>query len=251
MLLERGDALDIGEKLERLLRDEALRRRSAPAAGGSPRSDSPGPRAPSGYGSSTRGPAAPGGPPAPRDLEETVERYGAVPRSRPAAVGYATVRDYCDSADHLPALASVNGDLKDVQRPWTLKAILGRVPSGGRLLEIGAGDPHVADMLARIGYDVTLIDPYDGRDRARALPRPDRDLPAPHRHPRSLPGAGETTRRVRLHLLDLSARASAAAAIPALWDGIRRRTSPPPSRSTRSITSTRAPVTTTTSRVWG
>jgi glycosyltransferase involved in cell wall biosynthesis len=89
------------------------------------------------------------------------ERYArfATPR-----IGYATVRDYCDSADHLPLLASANNDMKDVQRPWMLKAVLGLVPPGGRLLEIGAGDPIVADMLSRVGYDVTVIDPYDGRD---------------------------------------------------------------------------------------
>ena len=58
-----------------------------------------------------------------------------------------------------------NGDLKDVQRPWVLKAIVGAVPPGSRLLEIGAGEPLVAELLARLGYDVTVVDPYDGRDR--------------------------------------------------------------------------------------
>ena len=31
------------------------------------------------------------------------------------------------------------------------------------MLEIGAGEPIVADLLARLGYDVTVVDPYDGR----------------------------------------------------------------------------------------
>jgi SAM-dependent methyltransferase len=83
----------------------------------------------------------------------------------PAPLGYATVRDYCDSAQNLPELATVNGDMKDVQRPWALKAILGTVPRGGRLLEIGAGHPHVASALASFGYDVVVVDPYDGRNR--------------------------------------------------------------------------------------
>jgi 2-polyprenyl-3-methyl-5-hydroxy-6-metoxy-1,4-benzoquinol methylase len=81
----------------------------------------------------------------------------------PPRLSYATVRDYCDSVDRLPTLAVASGDMKDVQRPWALKTIVGSVPRGGRLLEIGAGEPIVADLLSRIGYDVTVIDPYDGR----------------------------------------------------------------------------------------
>jgi len=75
---------------------------------------------------------------------------------------YATVRDFCDSADHLPQICYLNGDLKNVQRPWTLKAVLGSVPVGGKLLEIGGGLPLVAGMLAELGYQVTLVDPYEG-----------------------------------------------------------------------------------------
>jgi hypothetical protein len=55
--------------------------------------------------------------------------------------------------------------MKDVQRPWALKTIVATLRPGARLLEIGAGEPLVADQLARLGYDVTAIDPYDGRDR--------------------------------------------------------------------------------------
>lgn len=95
------------------------------------------------------------------DLRRARDRYAGFATPR---LGYATVRDYCDSADRLPVLATANDDMKDVQRPWALKAILGSVPPGSRLLEIGAGEPIVADLLARLGYDVTVIDPYDGRD---------------------------------------------------------------------------------------
>lgn len=77
-------------------------------------------------------------------------------------MSYATVRDYCDSFDHLRALATANGDLKDSQRPWTLKAVLSRLPRGSHLLEIGAGKPLVADLLNRLGYQVWIVDPYDG-----------------------------------------------------------------------------------------
>jgi glycosyltransferase involved in cell wall biosynthesis len=86
----------------------------------------------------------------------------------PEMLGYATVRDYSDSVERLRALATINQDLKDAQRPWVLKAILGAIPRGARLLEIGAGDPWVADLLARLGYQVVIVDPYDGRDRGPA-----------------------------------------------------------------------------------
>jgi 2-polyprenyl-3-methyl-5-hydroxy-6-metoxy-1,4-benzoquinol methylase len=77
-------------------------------------------------------------------------------------LSYGTVRDYCDSADHLPWLSSLQNDLKDLQRPWAVKATLGLVPIGSHLLEIGAGEPVVASLLAELGYNVTVIDPYDG-----------------------------------------------------------------------------------------
>jgi hypothetical protein len=77
-------------------------------------------------------------------------------------LSYATVKDYCDSADCLPQICGTDGDLKNVQRPWMLKAVLARVPAGGRLLEIGAGEPAVAAALHEAGYDVTVIDPYEG-----------------------------------------------------------------------------------------
>lgn len=83
-------------------------------------------------------------------------------KNQMAPLGYATVQDYCDSMDHLHALATVNKDMKDVQRSWVFKAILGSVSRGSKLLEIGAGEPHVADLLSRLGYDVTVVDPYDG-----------------------------------------------------------------------------------------
>jgi hypothetical protein len=96
---------------------------------------------------------------APARLEEIALRYGG---TNPPRLGYGTVRDYCDSVEHLPELATVNRDLKDPQRAWMLKAILGRVPRGGTVLEIGAGDPHVAHWLSLLGYQVWIVDPYDG-----------------------------------------------------------------------------------------
>lgn len=75
---------------------------------------------------------------------------------------YATVRDYCDSLDHLPQITGLDGDLKNVQRPWAVKTLLRVVPPPARLLEIGGGEPIVSGILNELGYDVTLIDPYDG-----------------------------------------------------------------------------------------
>jgi SAM-dependent methyltransferase len=75
---------------------------------------------------------------------------------------YATVRDYCESRDELPQITPVDGDLKNVQRPWAFKAILANVRPPARLLEIGGGEPIVCGLLGELGYDVTLVDPYDG-----------------------------------------------------------------------------------------
>jgi glycosyltransferase involved in cell wall biosynthesis/2-polyprenyl-3-methyl-5-hydroxy-6-metoxy-1,4-benzoquinol methylase len=83
-------------------------------------------------------------------------KFATVPLS------FATVRDYCDSFDNLRPIATVSGDLKDNQRPWVLKAILSMVRRGGRILEIGAGEPFVADIFDRLGYEVWVVDPYDG-----------------------------------------------------------------------------------------
>ena len=79
-----------------------------------------------------------------------------------AGTSYATVRDFCESRDELPQITPVDGDLKNVQRPWALKAILANVRPPARLLEIGGGEPIVCGLLAELGYDVTLVDPYDG-----------------------------------------------------------------------------------------
>jgi len=93
-------------------------------------------------------------------LQHVLERYqGLFPVKE---LGYGTVRDYCNSCDHIPLLSNYQGDLKDFQRPWTVKAILGSCPPGSQLLEIGAGEPLVAQMLAELGYSVTVVDPYDG-----------------------------------------------------------------------------------------
>ena len=92
--------------------------------------------------------------------EALVRRYASV--GVPPSFGYATVADFCDSAEHLPQITGLNGDLKNVQRPWAVKALLRCVPPPARLLEIGGGEPLVCGFLSELGYDVTLVDPYDG-----------------------------------------------------------------------------------------
>jgi hypothetical protein len=85
-------------------------------------------------------------------LAAAAERYRDYPV---APLAYGTVRDYCDSFDHLRPLATASGDLKDQQRPWMLKAVLSQLRGRlGRVLEIGAGEPLVADILRRLGHEV-------------------------------------------------------------------------------------------------
>jgi SAM-dependent methyltransferase len=96
----------------------------------------------------------------PGGREAILARFGAKPL--PAGTSYATVRDFCESRDELPQITPVDGDLKNVQRPWTAKAILALVSPPARLLEIGGGEPIVSGFLSELGYDVTLVDPYDG-----------------------------------------------------------------------------------------
>lgn len=164
ILLHRGDALEIAAAIERVLGDAPLRAKlGAGARSFAERSFSwPGSaRKLRRFYEQVLGGSA-RTPPRPDEASELMGLYGEreIPR-----LSYATVRDYCDSADHLPELARASGDMKDVQRPWLLKAIVGSVPPGTRLLEVGAGEPLVADRLARLGYEVTVVDPYDGRDR--------------------------------------------------------------------------------------
>lgn len=93
-------------------------------------------------------------------LWRVVERYRG--RFEVPALSYGTVHDYADSRELIPGLATASLDMKDLQRCWMLKAILGNVEPGARLVEVGAGEPLVAGVLARLGYDVVVVDPYDG-----------------------------------------------------------------------------------------
>jgi hypothetical protein len=93
-------------------------------------------------------------------LWEIEERYRGSFEVEPLT--YGTVRDLADSRDHLAGLARTSDEMKDLQRCWMVKAVLGSVDPGSRLVEIGAGEPLVADLLSRLGYEVAVVDPYDG-----------------------------------------------------------------------------------------
>lgn len=94
------------------------------------------------------------------DKDRLLRMYGG--KNPAQSLSYGTVPDYCDSCDSLPQLSALQGDLKDLQRPWMLKTILGLLRPGAELLEIGAGEPSTAAMLSELGYPVTVVDPYDG-----------------------------------------------------------------------------------------
>lgn len=94
---------------------------------------------------------------------QVAERLRSLWSSRPVApISYATVREFCEYADVCPELFAGCQDLKDAQRAWAVKAILACVPPGGSLVEIGGGQPTVAQSLIDLGYSVTVVDPYDG-----------------------------------------------------------------------------------------
>jgi len=100
------------------------------------------------------------GPTLNKSAQRTIfERYSNKPISE---LSYATVRDFCDSADFFPQIVRFESSLKDVQRPWAIKSILATLPIGSNILEIGGGEPLVSGFLQKLGYQVTLIDPYDG-----------------------------------------------------------------------------------------
>ncbi len=180
LLLEEGNSLDIAEKVKTLIRDPDLRRSIAQRGREFARRELTWERAAEKlealYDRALSAGAARGShrPQSvlralprwnkvrPADLEKAVQRYR---RNHPVPpVSYATVRDFCDSVDHLRALATTNGDMKDCQRPWMFKAVLGNVPLGGNILEFGAGEPIVAELLRCAGYNVWVVDPYDGSD---------------------------------------------------------------------------------------
>ncbi len=94
--------------------------------------------------------------------DRTAEKTNPEAMRNTAGLDYATVQDYCDLCDKFRPLATHQNDLKDVQRPWTVAALLKAMPPPARVLEIGGGEPLAASVMASHGYAVTLCDPFDG-----------------------------------------------------------------------------------------
>ena len=152
---------------------------------------------------------------------------------------YGTVRDFADSTETMPGLASASADMKSAQRCWMVKAVLASVPRGGRLVEIGAGEPLVAGLLSRLGYEVIVVDPYDGSGNGPREYAPLHEgLPGPALRPRPVPARGGPRRPLRLRLLDLGPRAR-----PARGDrrGDRGRGADPARRARRLLDPRRRP----------
>ena len=64
-------------------------------------------------------------------LWELEDRYRG--RFAVEPLSYGTVRDFADSLDNLGGLARANGDMKDLQRCWVLKAVLGQRRARGAI----------------------------------------------------------------------------------------------------------------------
>lgn len=75
---------------------------------------------------------------------------------------YANVRTYNRLRDSYPTLSPSTGDLKNYQRPWVADAVLQNIPRGAPILEIGADECGVAEFLYGEGYEVWVVDPFDG-----------------------------------------------------------------------------------------
>ena len=83
-------------------------------------------------------------------------------RAPAAGISYATVADLAESADAMPQLIAASPPPLGLQRGWALKALLGSVPQGSAILELAGAGPLAAGVLQRLGYDVTILDPFDG-----------------------------------------------------------------------------------------
>ena len=93
-------------------------------------------------------------------LWEIEERYRGSFAVDP--LSYGTIRDLADSRDHFAGLARASGDMKDLQRCWVVKAVLGRVERGTSLVE-GAELPLV-DLATQLAQ--RWADRLAARDRS-------------------------------------------------------------------------------------
>lgn len=75
----------------------------------------------------------------------------------------ATVEEFQRLVELFPNWNLSNGDLKTFQRPWAVSKIQELVPKGSKVVDIGGSACEVADALSKLGYEVWVVDPYDGR----------------------------------------------------------------------------------------
>ncbi len=83
-------------------------------------------------------------------------------RTPAEGISYATAADLAESADAMPKLIAASPPPLGIQRGWAIKALLGSVPEGASILEVAGSGPMAAGVLARLGYRVTVLDPFDG-----------------------------------------------------------------------------------------
>jgi hypothetical protein len=83
-------------------------------------------------------------------------------RDAEAGLSYATVADYAHSMDAMPHLMAASSPPLGPQRGWAIKALVATVPEGASILELAGSSPLAAGVLARLGYSVTVLDPFDG-----------------------------------------------------------------------------------------
>jgi hypothetical protein len=89
-------------------------------------------------------------------LGETATGFGAAP------VSHGTARDFAEVRDVVPLLLTLSPGLPGLQRGWALKALVGALDPGARVLEIAGGDQLAAGLVSRLGHRVTIVDPFDG-----------------------------------------------------------------------------------------
>jgi hypothetical protein len=83
-------------------------------------------------------------------------------REPAAGLSYATVADYAESIDAMPHFMAASMPPLGPQRGWAIKALVSTVPEGAAILELAGSSPLAGGVLARLGYDVTVLDPFDG-----------------------------------------------------------------------------------------
>jgi hypothetical protein len=88
------------------------------------------------------------------------ELFGA--REPEAGLSYATVADYAESIDAMPHLMAASAPPLGPQRGWAIKALVATVPEGSAILELAGSSPLASGVLVRLGYEVTVLDPFDG-----------------------------------------------------------------------------------------